>query len=201
MNPFAKNIFQSTTGVDKDLGTYTTEIRQIGTLSLPTGKIVACDPLVFPDSEPFALTVRPGAYPVCLHIVHFGPDHLRTAYAILRFKNSFPVRWEMATIAGQDLAVLKEDEFFGYSVDAGTGCFMDVEAANLLAGMEDGDKFYDEVIEPVYDEWADIQLNGSGLNLILFHSGWGDGAYPSYWGYDGSGEVVCLVTDFGVLES
>ena len=40
----------------------------------------------------------------------------------------------------------------------------------------------------------------SGLNLIAFSSGWGDGCYPSYWGLDAQGQATCLLTDFRVIE-
>lgn len=42
-----------------------------------------------------------------------------------------------------------------------------------------------------------MELNlRSGANAILFPSGWGDGVYASYWGYD---MAVCLVTDFELI--
>ena len=40
----------------------------------------------------------------------------------------------------------------------------------------------------------------TGVNIIAFSSGWGDGCYPSYWGYDAADQRVALVTDFGVLD-
>jgi hypothetical protein len=33
----------------------------------------------------------------------------------------------------------------------------------------------------------------------MFHSGYGDGMYPAFWGIDESGEVTSLVIDFFVL--
>ncbi len=38
-----------------------------------------------------------------------------------------------------------------------------------------------------------------GLNIVLFHSGFGDGRYASYWGFDAANRLVCLITDFEVL--
>lgn len=44
------------------------------------------------------------------------------------------------------------------------------------------------------------ELEGSGgLNMLMFSSGLGDGYYPSYFGYDQSGQVCGLVTDFLIL--
>jgi hypothetical protein len=34
-----------------------------------------------------------------------------------------------------------------------------------------------------------------------FASGFGDGAYPSYAGFDGDGQVVVVLTDFGILDA
>jgi hypothetical protein len=33
----------------------------------------------------------------------------------------------------------------------------------------------------------------------MFESGWGDGVYISYWGFDANDAPACLVTDFSVL--
>lgn len=197
MIPISNQIFKRSTGRDKDFGTNTAEVAKIGDLAVPSGKIVACDPFVFPEQEPFSLEVKSGQYPVYLNIVHFKPEHQRVAYAILRFNNNLPVRWEMATLLGQDVNTLKENEIFCYGVDTGTGCFMDAEAEKILAAMDN--ETYEQLCETAYNEWADIPLNEDGLNMILFHSGWGDGFYASYWGFDEFDEVACLVTDFAVL--
>ena len=40
----------------------------------------------------------------------------------------------------------------------------------------------------------------SGANVIGFSSGFGDGAYPSWFGLDANGDPLVLLTDFGILE-
>jgi hypothetical protein len=48
--------------------------------------------------------------------------------------------------------------------------------------------------------WANVVFDEStGLNGAIFLSGIGDGAHPSYWGHDDTGEVTCLMTHFGLL--
>lgn len=37
--------------------------------------------------------------------------------------------------------------------------------------------------------------------LLFFSSGDGDGAYPSYWGFDDAGQLCCLMTDFRILDT
>jgi len=39
----------------------------------------------------------------------------------------------------------------------------------------------------------------SSANLIACSSGYGDGAYPSWWGYDEAGGICTLATDFFLL--
>lgn len=48
--------------------------------------------------------------------------------------------------------------------------------------------------------WADVLVvESTGANVITFSSGWGDGEYASFWGYDASGELTCLITDFALF--
>nr|MCU0910302.1 DUF4241 domain-containing protein [Paracoccaceae bacterium] len=46
----------------------------------------------------------------------------------------------------------------------------------------------------------DFVVTRAGLSMAVFSSGWGDGWYASYWGFDQSGCLCALVTDFGVLD-
>jgi hypothetical protein len=195
------------------LGEFRIERREIGQLVVPTGRLVACDPLVFPETRPFRKRVPAGRYPVVLSIAHIalaqgeGGVDQRIACAMLCLSRRVPRRWQMAVQTGQPLRALKRDEFYGYPVDSGTGCFMDLNAARVLDKRmsKDPDYFWQllAATEPVYvhtREWADFPLEpDTGLNVVFFSSGFGDGIYPSYWGYDRAGGLACLVTDFRVL--
>ncbi|MFM1886258.1 MAG: hypothetical protein RL026_1415, partial [Pseudomonadota bacterium] len=79
-------------------GKATIEFRQqaIGRLQLPTGRIVACDPLVNPDAAAFTRTVAPGDYAASLVIARFDTGNERVALACLQFGDRPVVRWEMA---------------------------------------------------------------------------------------------------------
>ena len=48
-------------------------------------------------------------------------------------------------------------------------------------------------------DWLNYHIPDSEHNIAMFHSGYGDGLYPSYWGIDKDGNVVSLVIDFFVL--
>ncbi len=103
-------------------------IQELGEINLPTGKIVACDPLVCPEELPFSRQVKAGRYPVTLYI-HCIDDDKRVGFAKLSFSDKLPRRFELAVNAEQNLDELKEGYIFGYGVDSGTGCFMDEAAA------------------------------------------------------------------------
>jgi hypothetical protein len=196
------------------LGECRIETRTVGRLVVTTGRLVACDPLVFPETRPFRRRVLPGRYPVVVSIVHISSREQkesfdqRIACGMLRLGRRTPVAWQVAVSTGQSLRKLKEDEFYGYPVDSGTGCFMDHAAAKTLdRRMGEDYNYFNHLINAkraVYVHtrgWADFQLDPkTGLNVVLFSSGFGDGTYPSYWGFDREGNIACLVTDFDVLE-
>ena len=179
----------------------------IGELVITTGGLVACDPFFCSAARPLAARVPPGRYPVILSVASIADDQ-RVAYAKLHVGDKPASRWEMALLPDEELSSLKEGEVFGYSVDSGIGCYMDEEAAAIHLQKLDSDEEYehhltDEMENNYVDtwDWADINLNAAtGANIITFTSGWGDGFYPLYVGYDGDGSVVALVTYFPLFE-
>lgn len=106
--------------------------------------------------------------------------------------------------SGQDVTTLKEGEIYGYGVDAGTGAFMDItgaeELSSFLTQKEDNYERLIEEMELTYKHTRNWLLWQRGdNNVAMFSSGWGDGYYASYIGYDGDNNICRLVTDFGVL--
>lgn len=195
---------------DADLAGRSITVLRIGTVELTSGRIVASDPLVGPDRPALVRSVPPGDYPVTLYEA-FG----RIAAASMRFAEGKPVRWELALIPGQDINSLKCDEFFGYPVDAGLGCYMDADTYALIQEREkqvQAEKsttdinYYDDVLAPELEANKDKYamhrpISGKRGNVAVFWSGWGDGFYPVFWGLDASGRPLVLLTDFGVTEN
>jgi hypothetical protein len=180
------------------------EQQNLGKLVVTTGRIVACDPFVMSDDEPFTQPVPVGRFPVEAAVAKFDDDS-RVALCRVRFREGQVVRWEMALTPGQDASSLGPTNYFGYGVDTGTGCFMDGAATALIETLfeEHGEEALGDALEETYvDTWSHAAVvlePSSGLNVIAFSSGFGDGAYPSYFGYSATGEVLVLVTDFLVL--
>lgn len=179
----------------------------LGKINLPTGKIVANDPVCNFQMEPFERTAAPGQYPVMLYVAHIDDDQ-RVAFAEIRFTEELPAEFELATVSGNDVSKLGDDDFFGYGVDSGTGGFMDEITCGELEKLTDASDDYmfdplDDALEesyvPTYDT-ANVCLPDSEHNIVAFSSGFGDGIYPSFWGFDKNGELCSLITDFMVID-
>jgi hypothetical protein len=179
-----------------------------GELLLPSGQIVACDPFVSDDRAAFTQQVPEGRARLRFsHPLVHGEHGGRVAFARLDFSQAKVTQWEMALIPGQDNSILKDDEIFGYPVDAGTGCFGDREAFAALRAATANDPGLTEAWiaagetagRPLGLSYYLEQPMGRA-NIIMFPSGWGDGFYASYFGYDAAGDVTALLTDFNVID-
>jgi len=175
------------------------EIAEAGALVLTSGRIVACDGLI-PSDEPFTERVKPGSYPVVLCIAMFSEEWPVIACAMLRLKDEMPVVWKPATVAGQSEVPEREDETVGYGVDCGVGCFADLDAMHALIASPDTYSRLQEQVHHAGMKIVDFQPDTARpSNIIIFSSGEGDGTYPSYFGYDDDGNILCLATDFGII--
>lgn len=191
-------------------GRVTLHHRHAGDLIVTSGAIVACDPKWIEENTiwPFVTRLLPGRYPVILSIAHFRNGDQRVAYAVLRVREQSPVRWVVALFPKEAMRNAEDDNALpGYGVDSGEGCFMDADAARVWAPRINTIADADQVIDDDMDrngsdtaEWANISLEPDvAANLIAFSTGFGDGVYASYFGYDVDDVIVCLVTDFALF--
>jgi hypothetical protein len=152
-----------------------------GSLVLPTGRIVASDPLLNPWNHPFRTTVKPGTYPVHLAL---GDDDV--ALVMILFGEGPPKRWKSARPAS-------------LSVDSATGALMDYRVARFLRQKAEAGKYdrFGRLFEVSMAEtglWANVPI-GSSTNAIVFRTWGGDGEFPVYFGFDEEHDPVCLVID------
>jgi uncharacterized protein DUF4241 len=185
----------------------TLTVQPSGDLVLPTGRLVASDAFIV-DAMPFTLEVPAGPHPVSVVHAAFEDGDRRVAAALVRFADRDPVRWELALVPGQDPRVLGPDEIFGYAVDSGTGAFTSPEAVDRLKDEDDYATYGKALLAAIPGKTLTDPLTAavevdpaSGANVVAFASGFGDGAYPSYAGFDSEGNVVVVVTDFGILDA
>lgn len=177
-------------------------VARAGEVSLPSGRIVACDPLVSGPRGPFLQAVRPGRYPVDLALAQDGRGGERVALARVLFTARPPAVWVRALRAGQKEAALAQGAIFGYTAESGTAAFLDADAAAHLDPAAGAD--IDALLEALTANyrpqryWLDYPL-ARKLNVVMFSAGSGEGTYASYFGIDEAGDVCCLVTDFQLL--
>ncbi|MEU1726265.1 DUF4241 domain-containing protein [Nonomuraea sp. NPDC005692] len=155
---------------------------------------------------------RSQRYPLRLSVVRFtdDPEHVRVCAAVLVVQEAAVTRWEPALIPGQDPADLGEGEFFGFGVDGGMGCLFDASLLDHFAAVLD-DSDYNKAgwVELLCGDGPDPLVSGTRTvtlsgptgepSLTAFESGFGDGAYPVWFGRDGSGGITAVVVDFLVL--
>lgn len=101
----------------------------MGYITLPTGRIFACDPLTHlaaVDNKTYIRTVDPGTYPIETKVAELDTDYYRYVLTRVLFKNTKPVQYELALKGHEDLSELEDGEsYIGFPVDAGLAIIVD----------------------------------------------------------------------------
>jgi hypothetical protein len=174
----------------------------IGKINIESGKIIACDPIILRDMKPFAPTFPIGQFPVHLSIVKFHNDE-RVAFSRILFSDKPVAKWEFALQNGQKQASIFGDTFYSYSVDAGIGLFLDEKAKDEFIKDDSQsilDGIFNEMDKHTHVSWQYGICKLNGHNLVAFSTGFGDGHYATYVGYDNKGRPCRLLTDFGMVQ-
>lgn len=183
---------------------------EVGKIYLSSGKLVACDPLITNDMLPFSTEFPKGDFSVLLHKER---ESNCVAYAEIIFSNSEITDWKLATTAGQHVKDLASGEVFGFPVESGMGCLMDVDTQNSLNELEyklyhskgaDFMGIYEEFFHEHFfdengaiDQYAFLKPSEEHPGTIFaFETGYGEGFYASYIGYDKNQTPVKIVTEF-----
>ncbi len=208
---------------EKVIGNMGVDVLDIGVVHIPTGTIFACDPLVeLEDTPPFMQTIPPGAYPVKICVVHSEKYGDRYACVKVEISKEKPVRYELGMTGKENLnEELCDDDYFGFGVDAGMACVADIQTqkafkiywAKRLEEDPDIDPYNDlfcDLLEenaknnPKYQnshgDWLNWTVPDTDCNLPIFASGWGDGYYPVYFGYDAFDNVCAVYLRFIDIE-
>lgn len=156
---------------------------EIGKLTLESGVLGILDfGYDIYDFEPLHKKVNPGVY-----LVEAVKFQTWVAGVRVLFKPHEPaVKWYAANTP-------RNDDIYG--VDAGNLAIVDVHS---LVGLSRIKK------ERLFDQWAAceksqlISMTSENDGLITL-SGFGDGAYPAFWGVNEKDEIVSLYIDFMIL--
>ena len=207
---------------EKKIGKMEVDTLEIGEVNLPTGEILVCDPLVeLGEAETYLQKTPVGKFPVKIAVVLSEDYGDRYVCVKVEFNKNKPVVYELAVTGNEEgMDEAKEDEYYGFGVDAGMGCVADKKAQEEYSKYwkkleeEGADNPYDDIFEellaesfkkfPKYQrdggDWANFIIPDSDLNIPVFASGWGDGYYPCYFGYDEKGELCSFYIHFIDIE-
>jgi|RhiMetdeSRZDD1v2_1073273.scaffolds.fasta_scaffold11457_3 uncharacterized protein DUF4241 len=171
----------------------------IGKIKIESGKIIACDPIVMHDRTPFTQSFPIGEFPVTLAMAKTNNDE-RVAFSRILFSANPVEKWEFALHRGQKPIPLKDTSFYCYGVDAGTGIYID-SIANKLFNLKDHGDWENVFIKKAEENgYKGFIHDFEGHNLATFSTGYGDGCYAVYIGFDNNGNVCQLLTDFALVE-
>lgn len=191
----------------------------VGEIDCPTGRIVVADPLCYLAAGKFSpeliLSVKPGSYPVEVSICRYPITGIRMCTARLKLKDTKAVKYVNADSTKETAAAVAKDGVMnGFPVEAGMMSFCDAKVAEeyrmFLENWEKqnpqknhyDDYFADFFAEsykrlPAYQredgdfiEWVNPE---TGNKMVMIASGFGDGFYQSFWGYDAEGEICELI--------
>jgi hypothetical protein len=207
--------------VHTDEGDRFTWVVQCGQLRLPSGRLVACDPFAMlePGNNAF-VSVPPGTYPVFVTLADVSDaqdrSHIREAYVTLAITEGTETRRKALALVreGATQPILADGEFAGFGVDSGTACFVDDRS--VATCMPPAETWYEALFDNGRDDsWFSLMddpehiraglanivlpLANDGENIVIVHSGWGDGAYPVVGSYDATGHLLAVHIDFGVI--
>lgn len=200
------------------------DILNIGYCSIPSGEILVRDPLctlVNPDEKAYFQTVPKGKFEVNICVVKPKDKDESARYATARvcFTKAKAVRFEEALIGYEDLDNLEEDDYYGFSVDAGLACICDKTVHQAYCDFyEKWHKAHDNVESNIYidyfsklfgesyktnpkyqcneGDWINWKVPDTNFYIPIFKSGFGDGIYPVYWGYDKDDLICQLIVEF-----
>lgn len=186
-----------------------------GNLKITSGRIVCNDPIYREVGFPQNWEVELGEYPVNLY-VGLEDDFLgRVAYAEIIFKDEIPAYWELSLIDENLLNDFEKKMNGMYPVENGLGCLTDFETYKIYNNefndylkQNTNGNYYLDILEKYFKEnsnnpkssrdenWINYKPIKSNSNIIIFSSGFGDGIYPKYVGFDKKGKAVKFITDF-----
>lgn len=194
-------------------------VMPVGRSHFPTGRIVVADPLAYLPANKFSpeLEVRipKGKYSVHVSIYRSKNIGIRMCTVRLKVKDTKPVKYVCAASTEESAAASSGGKAMsGFPVDAGMVTICDAKVAAEYREFLDGwhkenpgknhyDDYFADFFAKSYEMFPGLQRKGGDFmvwtnpihhrNMIMVASGFGDGFYQSYIGYDENQEVCQII--------
>ena len=194
-------------------------VLDMGEVNFPSGEILVRDPLVWlgRSEKPYLQTVPIGTYRIETLVAEMDENHYRYAMSRIKFTEEKPVIYYEALKGDENLDSVEEDSIFGFAVDAGLATVVDIKTRDAYCDFVDhwyeentdsniyddffADAFRRNAVEnPLYQredgDWINFRIPNTELSVPMIQSGFGDGLYPVYFGYDENGELCDIVIEY-----
>jgi hypothetical protein len=186
-------------------------------LKLPTGQLLACDPMLIGETQPLHVAILPGEYAVILCLRGYDRSK-RNAYEVpsfveVRLREGEVRHWRALAPRGVPPHDPDDRQVWGYPVDSATGALMDASIAGDDIAIQAG--AYSNTDQPILFEQIEIARDrvggapwwlvevhlstGSDANVIGFDTG-SDGTFACYGGYSETGDLLCVVNDLAAFD-
>ena len=156
---------------ENKIGKINLDVLNLGKVSFPTGKIIACDPLIeLEDAPAYIQNIPPGNYNVDISVALSEKFGDRYSCVKVLINDNKPAYYDLGVIGNEDLdEELEDDEYFGFCVDAGMGCILDesTQAAfkeywKVRCEKEEGIDPYNDLFCDLFVAYAEKVLEGLG---------------------------------------
>lgn len=194
-------------------------ILNMGKIRITNDEILVRDPLVWLKryAEPYFTKVPVGEYELETLVAEIEEGHYRYIATRVRFNDKDSVVYHQALEGDENLDDVEDDSIFGFNVDAGLATIVDTNTRDAYCDFEERwykenpekniyDDFFAEEFKKSYLEKPDFQRDGGDwinfnipnteYSIPMIQSGFGDGQYPVYFGYDEDGNLCDLVVEY-----
>jgi hypothetical protein len=183
-----------------------TSVVQLGQIAFPSGKVTPKDTMVLDVECEVDRSIPTSLGDAEAVIAKFPSGDERVAFLRIKFH---PQPAERHVIAIRMIGPQWHESYReAYPVDSGYGGFVDHVAQkeiNALLEAEDdklAKKLHQELEQQTRPTWSWSNFEVKpGLRILVVSSGFGDGGYKTFYGLNAKGNVVSLVTDFGVIST
>lgn len=194
-------------------------VLDMGEVNFPTGEILVRDPLVWlhRNEKPYLQSVPVGKFRIKTLVAKIEEDYYRYVMSRIKFTEEEPVIYHEALQGDEDIYSVEEGSIFGFLVDTGLATIVDVETKNAYCDFKDSwyeenpdkniyDDFFADIFEknavenPLYQrevgDWINFRIPNTDLNVPMIQTGFGDGVYPVYFGYDKDNKLCDIVIEY-----
>lgn len=194
-------------------------VLNMGKVNFATDEILVRDPLVYLNEEqqPYFTKVPVGEYDLETLVVEVEEGSYRYIASRVRFNDQDATRYYQALEGDEDLEEVDGDTIFGFIVDAGLATIVDTETRDAYCEFVQGwyeknkdkniyDDFFADEFQKSYLErpefqreggdWINFRIPNTDCRVPMIQSGFGDGLYPVYFGYDGAGSLCDVVMEY-----